>query len=93
MARWLICEGTSVVNVVGGDTEPPVYPPQYVILDPTNVVNVGATVDPKDAVYDKLDKAILTMIFQIVKGTVPGGMPQPGLTAAQFKNYVKNLMS
>jgi hypothetical protein len=93
MARWLICEGTTVVNVVGGDTEPPAGEGQYVILDPTNVVNVGAVADPKDAHYDKLDKAILTCLFQIAKGTVPGGINNSSLTVAQFKNYIKGLMS
>lgn len=93
MARWLICEGTKVVNVVGGTDEPSVLPPQYVILDGTNVVNVGATVDPKDAKYDKFDIAILTCLFQIAKGTVPGGINNAALTPAQFKAYIKGLMA
>lgn len=93
MARWLICEGTKVVNVVGGTDEPVPAAGQFVILDATNVVNVGATVDQKDSRYDKLDMAILTCLFQIAKGTVPGGINNASLTVAQFRNYIKSLMS
>jgi hypothetical protein len=94
MKRFAIGTAGTVTNVVGADDISQINegPGADIFEDVAGTVNVGDSYDVKDVSYDRLDIVTHKVIFQLLN-EVRVLQAQPQITAAQYKSFVKSLMT